>query len=74
MSLFSAREWWVAPYEEDEYDTNSLLVANFDCDGGDDLVLTGSLSGVRDRLPPPACLLLLAFPLSRARARAQTPL
>ena len=54
MSLFSAREWWTAPRsdEPEEYDTQSMVVANFGQSGGDDVVVTGSLSGVRLPIGP----------------------
>ena len=55
MSLFTAREWWSARSDSDgeEYDIGSLVVANLDnVDGSDDIVVTGSLGGVRKRPPP----------------------
>jgi len=54
MSLFTAREWWSARSDSDgeEYDIGSLVVANLDnVDGSDDIVVTGSLGGVRKRSP-----------------------
>ena len=47
MSLFQAREWWAARSESDEeYDSNSLVVANIDnATDGHDKIVSGSLSG-----------------------------
>ena len=73
MSLFSAREWWTAPRsdEPEEYDTQSMVVANFGQSGGDDVVVTGSLSGVRLWALGPAPRTLRR--LERVPAATQSP-